>query len=152
MQTPKPSAAVQLQCHRDRHKKRRRASTIARSKKATSPMRHMSMWHVDPGTSPCYLEPRYAASHRRSRRRIAYPPPPDQHLCSRRTTSPRPPKSLRIATNARNTPRNWSRWIKRMARRTSFRSEGPNNTRCYQLKDAAQKFSAGVGVELKQIY
>jgi hypothetical protein len=39
-----------------------------------------------------------------------------------------------------------------MARRTSFRSEGPNNTRCYQLKDAAQKFSAGVGVELKQIY
>jgi hypothetical protein len=53
--------------------------------------RHMSLWHVDRGMSPCCLGPRSVASHRRSQRRTINSPPPGQHPRSRRITSPRPP-------------------------------------------------------------
>jgi hypothetical protein len=68
--------------------------------------RHMSLWHVDRGTSPCYLGPRSVASRRQSWRRTINPLPLDQHPCSRRTTSPRPPAPSRITTDASDTPRN----------------------------------------------
>jgi hypothetical protein len=58
-----------------------------------------------PMMSPCCLGPSFPASHRRSRRRTIYPPPPDQHLRSIRTTSPRPPSSLWITTNVLTTRR-----------------------------------------------
>jgi hypothetical protein len=76
----------------------------------------------------------------------ADPPPPDQHPCSREPTLPRPP------TKASDTPRNRSRQIWRTTRRPSCRSEGSTNTRCHQLRDAAVKVAAGVGVELRQFY
>jgi hypothetical protein len=108
--------------------------------------RHMSMCHVDRGTSPCCLRPRSSASHRQSRRRTSDPPPLDQHPCSREITSPQPP------AKASDTTRNRSRQIWRTARRPSCRSEGSTNTRCHQLWDTAVKVDVDVGVKLRQIY
>jgi hypothetical protein len=112
--------------------------------------RHMPLWHIDRGTSPYYLGPRYVASHRQSSRRTTNPPPPDQHSCSRRTTLPRPHAPSRITTDASDTPRNWFRQIWRLARRPS--REGPASTCCHQLRGASLKVVVDVGVELMQIY
>jgi hypothetical protein len=73
--------------------------------------RHMSLWHVDQGTSSCCLGPRFVASHRRSRRRMSNPPPPDQHPRSRRISSLQPPAPSRVTMNASDTPRKWSHQI-----------------------------------------
>jgi hypothetical protein len=54
--------------------------------------------------------------------------------------------------DACDTPRNWSRQIRRPARRPSCRSEGPIITCCHQLWGAVLKVIADVGVELMQIY
>jgi hypothetical protein len=40
----------------------------------------------------------------------------------------------------------------RMTRIPSYRSQGPINTRCHQLRCAAQNFIADVRVDLRQIY
>jgi hypothetical protein len=107
--------------------------------------------HVDvarqPGTSPCYLRPGFAASHRRSHRRMTYPPPLNQHLRSRRIISPRPPTPPWITTNVGDTPRNISRQIRRKTRRPSRQSEGSTSTWYHQLQ-----YAANMGVGLRQIY
>jgi hypothetical protein len=133
-QRPPPnSSAVETHARRDAEpppmpdlsKHHRQQGFVSRLTGPLHAARHMSLWHVDWGTSPCCLGPRSITFHRQSRRRTIDQPSPDQHPHSRETTSSWPP------AKAGDTSRNRSHHIWRTVRRPGCQSERSTSTYCH---------------------